>query len=45
LRWRHDAQLFAAVVNDPNLANADAFVDADAIIPSWAAIESDNYLL
>src|SRR4029453_5463092 len=45
LRWRHDAELVAGVVDYADLANANAFVDSHAIVTSWSSVESDNYLL
>src|SRR5439155_11166881 len=45
LRRRHDAELRAAVVDHADFANADAFIDADAIIAPRATGKSDNYLL
>jgi hypothetical protein len=45
LRRRHDAQLLAGVIDDPDLPNSDALVDPDTVVSTWAAIESDNYLL
>jgi hypothetical protein len=41
LRRRHDAQLLARVVDDADFPYSDAFVDADAIVTPWAAIECD----
>jgi hypothetical protein len=32
LRRRHDPELLPRVVDDPDFANADAFVDAHAIV-------------
>src|SRR5690606_16688359 len=44
LRRRHDSELLAGLVDDPNLANPDAFVDADTVITSGRAIVSDKIL-
>src|SRR5690606_27618604 len=44
LRRRHDAELCAGFVDDTNFAHPDAFVRPDAVVSSWAAIVSDNYL-
>jgi len=41
--WRrHDPELFSGVVDDPDFPYSDAFVDANTIITSWAAVESDK---
>ena len=43
---RHDAELLAGVIDDTDLAHADAFVDPRAVVTSRAgAIESDMDLL
>ena len=42
LRRRHDAELCAGVVDHPDFADADAFVDAYAVVASWTSVESDN---
>jgi hypothetical protein len=42
LRRRHDAQLFARVVDDPDLADTDPFVDSRPVVTSWTSIESYN---
>ena len=39
---RHDAQLRARVVDDPDLANPDPFVYPRAVIPARASVESDK---
>src|SRR5690606_15629169 len=38
LRWRHDAQLLSGVVDDPDLAYADALVDAEPVVPATRAV-------
>ena len=45
LRRRHDAELRAGVVDDPDFPDPDAFVDPDAVVASRTAVESDNGLL
>jgi hypothetical protein len=41
--WRrHDPELLAGVVDDPDLADPDALVDANAVITSGRTIECDN---
>src|SRR4030095_10925842 len=42
---RHDAQLLPGVVDDPHLADPDAFVHPRAIVTPRASVECDNYLL
>jgi len=44
LRRRHDAELFAGVVDDAYLANADAFVDSRTVVAAWTSVESDKNL-
>ena len=39
---RHDAELRARVVDDPDLAYLDAFVYPRAVVPAWASVESDT---
>ena len=34
LRRRHDAELLARIVDDPDFPHADAFVGADAVVPA-----------
>jgi hypothetical protein len=41
LRWRHDPELLSGLVDDPDLANPDAFVGPYAVVTSGRAIESD----
>ena len=45
LRRRHDAELCAVVVDHPDFADADPFVDPHSIVASWTSVESDKYLL
>ena len=42
LRRRHDAELLAVFVDDPDLANPDAFIDPRAIVSPRTAIECDK---
>jgi hypothetical protein len=42
LRWRHDAELLAVFVDDPDLANPDAFIHPRAIVSPRTAIECDK---
>jgi len=39
---RHDAQLRARVVDDPDLANPDPFVYPRAVVPARASVKSDK---
>jgi len=43
LRRRHDAELLAVIVDDPNFPDANAFVDASPVVtPRSRSIESDK---
>ena len=42
LRRRHDAELRAGVVDDADFADADAFVDARAVVTAGTSVESDK---
>ncbi len=43
---RHDAELLAGVIDDPDFPYPDAFVDPRAVVTTWGgAIESDMDLL
>src|SRR5581483_1928420 len=42
LRRRHDAELLAGVVDHPDFADADAFVDPHAIVTAGTAGKSDK---
>ena len=42
LRRRHDAELRAGVVNYPDFADPDAFVDPRAVISAGTSVESDK---
>src|SRR5439155_26540581 len=45
LRRRHDAELLAGVVDDPDFPHADALVDPHAVVAARASVECDNGLL
>jgi hypothetical protein len=42
LRRRHDAELRACVVDDPDFADPNALVDPRAVVSSGASVESDK---